>query len=726
MSVSPARMHELLNPESVAVVGASDDSPWSQGFMHNLRSFTGDIFLVNPRRQTAFGQRTFPSLRDISDPVDHAVLLVAAPRVAGVLEDAAAAGIRSATVIASGFGEAGEQGRALSHEIADIAARHDMAVIGPNCYGFNNYAGTYISRFNIDVPNEPGSIGMSFQSGQLGAATADAASARGVHLRYLVSSGNELVVDTNDYLEYFIDNDDISVTGGVFERIPDPERFERLAMRALDLGKPIVVLKPGRSAAASRIAIAHTGAVTGADGITDAFLRDLGVIRVSSVEELAETAGLLAQRGWARGNRTVFVGFSGGAAELFAEQSDGTAISLEPHSPRMLQELADISTIDPAVIHNPFDLTVDGAVHYEEIVEALAASGEYDVIVSQGTPQRSFEAPDPVGGAVARRQRYTSALMAAADKHEVLATFLETSDHQPGIGVFSTPPPNGAHYVLGNNGVRAISNAIDYGVRRGALRARPASTDRVEVNRSLVPDLRGHAGPMSEVQSKSLVKAYGIPTTEDIFAASRDEAVGAAASVGYPVVLKAVAADLAHKSDAGGVVLGLQGPEDVAAAWDSIVASVARHSPGSRVEGVIVSRYVVGGTEFIAGVQNDPHLGPVVVAGVGGIFVEILKDVVLIRPPFSVEEAVAALDRLRSAPLLDGTRGRPALDKRAFADALCRLGQLALDHRSSLLELDINPVFVFPAGRGVLAVDALAVAATAPEPHDLTRNDKEQ
>ncbi|MET0767626.1 MAG: CoA-binding protein, partial [Aeromicrobium sp.] len=357
-------MHQLLNPRSIALVGASDESPWSQGFMKNLRTFDGEIHLVNPRRQEAFGRKVAPSLADIGRPVDHAAVLVAASRVPDVLRDAAAAGVRSATVIASGFGEGDGAGTVFADEVAEICAEHDIAIIGPNCYGFNNYAGTYISRFMIDVPDQPGTIGLSFQSGQLGAATADAASARGIHLRYVVSSGNELVVDTNDYLEYFLGSDDVTVMGGVFERIPDPERFERIALAAIDAGKPIVALKPGRSAAASRIAVAHTGAVTGADAITDAYFEDLGIIRVGSVEELAETAGLLAKRGWPQGARTAFFGFSGGASELFADEADGTSIVLEPHTPETLAKLAEVSTLPASVIHNPFDMTVDGAVHY--------------------------------------------------------------------------------------------------------------------------------------------------------------------------------------------------------------------------------------------------------------------------------------------------------------------------------------------------------------------------
>lgn len=711
MSISPERVHQLLNPTSVAVVGASDGSPWSRGFMENLRSFQGEIFLVNPRRETAFGRRTYPTLQDIGTHVDHAVVLVAAGRVAGVLRDAAASGITSATVIASGFSESGAEGRALAEEVAAIAAEHEIAVIGPNCFGFNNYSGTYISRYNLDVPSEPGSIGMSFQSGKLGAATADSASARGIHLRYVVSSGNELVVDSNDYLEYFIESDDITVAGGVYERIPDPPRFERLATRALELGKPIVLLKPGRSAAASRIAIAHTGAVTGEDRITDAFLNDLGVIRVGSVEELAETAGLLASRGWPRGRRTVFIGFSGGAAELFAEQAEATSIVLDPHSDALRERLADVSTLDQDVIHNPFDFTVDGAVHYEAIVETLAASKEYDIIVSQGTPRRSFEAPDPSGTLAAQRQKFSGALARAASEHDVMSVFLDTSDQQPGIGVFSSPAPNGAYYALGNNGVKAISNAIDYGIRRAEVAARVLDAKPPLVDPELVPDLSAHAGAMSESASKDLLRAYGVPTTEDVLVATRAEAVAAAESMGYPVVLKVVATDLPHKSDAGGVALNLSGPEHVSAAWESICESVAQYSPGSRIEGVIVSRFVAGGTEFIAGIQNDQHLGPVVVAGAGGLLVEVLDDVTLLRPPFSLDDALAALGALRSSPLLDGVRGMPALDKIAFADALCRLGHLALDHRETLLELDINPLFVFPAGQGVLAADALVVTS---------------
>jgi acetyltransferase len=709
MAVTTEQVHHLLNPASIALVGASDESAWSQGFMRNLARFEGDLHLVNPRRATAFGRPTYPSLSELPSKVDHAVVLVRAALVPSVLRDAAAAGIRSATVVASDLGESPGVGMDLAEEVRSIAENYSIAVLGSNCYGFNNYAGTYVSRYNIDVPSEPGAIGFSFQSGQLGGATADAASARGIHLRYVVSAGNELVVDFNDFLEYFLESDDIRVTGGSVERIADPARFERLALRALELEKPVVLLKPGRSDAASRIAVAHTGSITGSDAIADAFLRDLGVIRVDSVEELAETAGMLERRGWPRGRRSVYVGFSGGACELFADQAEPTSISLEPYSSKLLEKLSAISGLSQSVIHNPFDLTVDAMSRYPELVEALAASGEYDVIVSQGAPKRSFEAAAGMDIADARRERNSSALQ-QAQQYGVVGVFHETSDHQPGIGVFSYTPPNQSYFALGRNGVQAISNTVDYGARRAALATSSGDYELAASERGVLPEtIVPGATTLSETDSKLLLRAYGIGASEDLQASTAEDAVAAARAVGYPVVMKVVAPELAHKSDVGGVALNIRDDAGAERAFVEMMETVSTKAPHANIEGVIVSRFTQGGTEFIAGIDNDPHLGPMVVAGLGGVLVEVFKDAVLLRPPFSMDEALHALRSLQSAPLLEGVRGGPPLDSEAFADALCRLGVLALEQRHLLSELDINPLLVFPRGEGVLAVDALAV-----------------
>jgi acyl-CoA synthetase (NDP forming) len=706
MPVSTSRVRELLNPTSIAIVGASDGSLWAQGFVKNVKAwnaYTGRLHMVNPRRSEAFGQVCYPSLAAVPEPVDHAAVLVGAERVLAVLEDCAAAGVRSATVIASGFEEAGPEGRRMADEVRAFCDAEGIAIVGPNCYGFNNYRGIYVSRYGINVPPAPGSIGLSFQSGQLGAATADAAYARGIKLAYVVSSGNELVVDWNDYQEFFLEDPDITVMGGVIERIPDPERFASIARRALEAGKPIVLLKPGRSEAATRIAVAHTGSITGSDAITDAFLRDLGIIRVESVEELAETAGLLAKRGWPSGPRTVFIGYSGGAAELFAEQTHGTDLVVEPHDPKTRSLLAEVSTLPETAIHNPFDMTVDGAVHFNEIVRVLSEADGVDIIVSQGQPLRTETAQEEhLAEFRKERERSFTGYGEAGSK---FVSFLETSDTQPGASVFAHEPDGGAHYVLGHNGVRALAHAAWYGVQRENLLTQQPGP----AHAAAAVELPSGSGPLSEPESKALLEAYGIRVTRDVVVGSAEEAVAAAEQVGYPVVLKVVAPNVAHKSEAGGVRLGITGPDDVRRAHDEIVAGVRAARPDAQIDGVVVTRQITGAKEFLAGISTDENLGPAVVAGLGGIYVEVFEDVALMTPPITRDKAERALRSLRAYPLLAGTRGEAPRDVRAFVDVLQRLGALAEDLRGRLVELDVNPLFVFADGHGAVAGDALVV-----------------
>jgi acetate---CoA ligase (ADP-forming) len=710
MAVSPSQVHKLLNPTSIALVGASDESNWSVGFMRNLESFKGEVHLVNPNRESAFGRICHPSVSAVRGPVDHAAVLVPARAVLGVLSDCAAAGVTSATVVASGFAEAGPDGDRLGDALREFAAGHGIALIGPNCYGFNNYAGsgTYLSRYFVDVPPVAGNVGLIFQSGQLGASGADAAFVRGVKLRYVISSGNELVVNANDYFDYFIESPEIAVMGGVVERIAEPERFARIARRAAEAGKPIVLLKMGRSAAATRIARAHTGSITGSDAIADAFLKELGVIRVDSVEELAETVGLLAAKGWPKGPRAAFLGFSGGSAELFADQADKTSIVLDPHPPQRLRALAEASTLDESAIHNPFDMTVDGGFRYSEIAAVLAQAPDLDILVSQGQPLRA-EGEDT--GWASLREPHTAALARATSHFGKYTVQIDGADVQPGKGVIEVEVPNGGHYVLGHNGVRAIGHAIDYGTARARLLARGAAPD-FPVDTARLPPLT--SGPLSETDSKSLLRAYGIPVTEDLVAHTAQEAAEAAGRLGFPVVLKVLSAELPHKSDVGGVVLGLKDSDSVKAAFDAVSDRIRALPDDVHLEGVLVSRQVTGAHEFIAGITSDPHVGPMVVAGLGGVYVEVLRDVVLATPGLTQERATELLGGLRSAPILAGTRGNGPLDVSAFADVLCRLGQIARDHRDEILELDINPLFVLPEGQGVIAADALVILRDAP------------
>jgi acetyltransferase len=656
--------------------------------------------MVNPSRNEVFGQPCYPSVTAVPATIDHAVILVAAHRVCAVVSDCVEAGVTSATVVGSGFGEAGPEGQKLSESLRTLCEASGMAIVGPNCFGFNNFKGIYVSRYVVSGPSIQGQIGFSFQSGQLGAGVMDAAHVRGIKLAYGVSSGNELVVDWNDYQEYFLSCPEIKVIGGVLERIPDPSRFTTLAMRALEMGKPIVVLKPGRSNAAEQIALSHTGSITGSDAIADAFLRDLGVIRVESLEELAETAGLLATRGWPVGGRTSYVGFSGGAAELFADQANGSVLEVNPHSPAVHEELSRITGIRMRDIHNPFDMTADGMPLFDAAVEAIASSGDIDIIVSQGTPRRERDAElDVRGESRAARER---ALSTIAAKFEKFAVFLDTSDTQPGDAVFGHETEAQAFYALGFIGVRAIINATTYGVARNYLLESETPPDVPDINLPEFP-----SGPLSEQQSKGLLEAYGIAATSDEHVDSVDGAVRAAEHIGYPVVIKIDAKNALHKSEVGGVRVGLEHEEAIRQAYDEMLADVRSRDPDISIQGVVVCPQIMGGLEMLCGVVSDPNLGPAVVVGFGGVFVELFNDVAMGTLPITRKKAHRMLHSLRGYDVLKGARGQAGFDTSAVVDVLVRLGAMAGALGDRLAELDINPLFVLHSG--VVAGDALAV-----------------
>ena len=711
----------MLNPTSIALVGASDESAWAPGMLRSLNSWgawPGRVHMVNPNREAALGQRCYNSVSEIPDQVDHAAIVVAAKRVPNVLRDCAAAGVHAATIIAAGFQEAGPVGQALSDEVAAVCAENDIAVVGPNCYGFNNYAGTFVGRFTIDIQPMRGPIALACQSGQLANASADAAYGRGIGLRYLVSSGNELVVDTNDYWEFFLNSPEIKVFGGVIERIPDPRRFADIARRALEVGKPIVVLKPGKSAAASRIAIAHTGSVTGADAVVDAFLKDLGIIRVSGVEEMVETAGLLAARGWPKGNRTSFLGYSGGAGELFADQGSEAGLVFPELTKELTGKLSEISTVRPQAIHNPMDMTPSGGPHMPDLALAMAESGELDIVIAQGQSARGSDTPATRGPSHAANGGFTENIA----KAESYGVILDTGDRQPGFELAHIVAQAAPHYLFGQLGVVALGHAARYGEFRRAFLSEPSSNIEVKtspIRNSAVGLLSSTSGALTEAQSKELLGLYQIRVTEDVTVASPEEAEKAAGSLGFPVVLKVLASNVPHKSDAGGVILDVHTEEEVRAAYEAIISAVRGHVPDADIEGVLVCQQLPASQEFFAGITTDPILGPAVVAGLGGIYIEVFKDSVTLIPPFDVKKAANALTELRSYPLLTGTRGVPARDVDAFAELLVKIGTLALDLSGIVTELDLNPVFVMEEGEGVCAVDALAVVEPQPLDHQL-------
>lgn len=729
MSVNPERVEALLNPTSVAIVGASERSAWSSAFVRNLTrwGFPGAIHLVNPRTPTVFDQITVPSVERIDGHVDHALIAVPAPLTMDVLADCARAGVRNVTAIASGFSEAGPKGKSLAEQVIRFCEDNNISMVGPNCYGFINFnRSTVLSRNSLESAPCPGRVSLVSQSGQVGAAIANSAFSRNVDLRYLVSSGNELVVSSTDFFDYFVNDPETSVVGGAIERIANPVLFEQVASRALEAGKPILICKLGRSAIGQKVAEAHTASVAGNSVVVETFLRDLGVMVVDTIDELVETAGILARRTPPTGAKTMFIGASGGAGGYFADLAEGSSIVVGSVSDALRSQLAEVTGLDASAIGNPLDMTASGAGALARVAQVVGNSGEFDVLVAQGEEPRSVE----VNGAVYvdRAARNMEAL-AGVCAEPFLACFHSTGDREPSGFGKAMSREHDALYVHGQPGVKALGRVIDYGVGRpariAASKFREAAREVSNASRSALlsrdrTDLLGELGRSpSEGDVKKLLAAYGLPTLIDRVCQTPHAAVEAAKELGFPVVMKISSPDVLHKTDAGGVLLDLRDEDAIREGFTRIMTDVASNVPDAQLDGVAVSQFISRSVEILLGVVVDPSLGPVVVVGAGGIYVEQFGDVTCALPPFDAQTAEAMLRKLRIWSLLAGVRGGERADIHSLTAAMVRFSDLVSDLAGSLVALEVNPLVVRPGSGGVVALDAVIELARPDKVQDL-------
>jgi acyl-CoA synthetase (NDP forming) len=693
-------LDRLLRPRSIALVGASEQSNWSRRIVENLRlhEFPGPVHMVNPRRSTVFGQTSYPSLLAVPGEVDMAFVMVATEAAAQVARDCAAKGVGGAVMLTSGFAEVGPAGAELQEEVAGILRAGDVALSGPNCLGYVNppdRVAAYTLALSEPVP--AGGIGMVLQSGALLSPVLRYATKRGIGLRLLVSSGNEAMLDATDYLAYMVEDPAVRVLGALLEAIRRPEAFAALCARAHELGKPVVVLKVGDSEVGRRVALAHTGAMAGSARFTDVFLRRCGVVRSDTLEELIEVLGLLAAHGRPPSRRVVVVAASGGICGIASDLGSRLGLEFPALQPETVAALREV--LPPfATPQNPLDVTGFGAVRpnlYNDAMEVVCRDPGAEVVLAVTTLP---EAPGPDPAVQERRLAGTAELGRRAGKYLVLTGYTASEPTAYGRELLQR---HGLHFA---GGVAAALRAIR------ATAEVPGPVPRRSAP-ARVPDVPLHGGAWSEVESKRLLQAAGVPVPRETLAGSLQEAAAAAAEIGYPVVLKVVSPDVAHKTEAGAVATGIADAAALAAAYDRILASAAAYRPGARIEGVLVAEQVGGGIEMLAGIQRDPQYGPGVLVGFGGIFAEVLEDSSLRIAPLDEQEALAMLRELRGWPLLDGARGRPRADVRALVGALLALSDLALGLGPRLLALDVNPLLVRTEGGGVVALDALVEMA---------------
>ncbi|RNL86611.1 acetate--CoA ligase family protein [Halostreptopolyspora alba] len=693
----------LFNPRSIALVGATDKSGWSAATLNNLRGhgFAGPVYLVNPRGGVVHGERSYRSLAELPEVVDLVYVMVPTTAVLEVLKEGAALGTANYVVLTAGFGEVGGEGARLEAELVEFAHERSLTVLGPNGNGYLNAAAS-ITPYGLPVGTSllRGSVGVVLQSGALASSVLGFAHARNVGISLLTTMGNEAVVTLTDVIDYLIDDPATKSIALFLEAVRDPAEFSRVARRALLAGKPIVALKVGRSALASHTAQAHTGALVGDDQIVDAAFRQLGVIRVRSLEDLMITAGLLAEIGPLPGRRIGVVTPSGGASEIIADRAEDEGLLLPAFDDRTVDRLTEI--VPPfATVRNPLDVTgyvlIDRTLLGRSLEVVASDPGVDAIMLLADIPK--VAPPDPAP--VLENYRANARRIAEAAVPVVVVTNALTDISEFGRTIREE---TGYPHVVGGieHGVQAIGAAVRWTETRARVLRAESGVARPTV--AAAPEGVSEAtGVWAEHRAAALLESAGIPVVPAEHVHGEDAAVAAAERFGYPVVLKAAVEGLGHKSDIGGVRLGLAGPDQLRGAYRDVVASVPAHDDGPA--GALVQPQRTGGTELLVGIVRKPDWGLTLAVGLGGVWVEVLRDTSLRVLPVDADEVRQALDELRGRALLDGVRGGEPADLDAVSTVVARIAAFAESLGDRLEALEINPLLV--SGSRVEALDAL-------------------
>jgi acyl-CoA synthetase (NDP forming) len=700
-AVPPARsaVERLLRPRSVAVVGASV-TPGALGaaVLGNLDrfGFAGDIHLVNANRKEINGKPCLASTADLPPGVDCAVLAIPRAGILDAVKGCAARGVGAVIIFSAGFAEAGPDGHALQEEIARIARDHGIVVEGPNCLGFINNVDGIALTFGTTSP-EPlegrRGVGIVSQSGAMATVLHAALRPRGIAVSHAISTGNEAVNGIEDFIDYLLEQDATKVITMIADQIRDPRRFLALAERARAAGKPIVLLHPGRSAAARASAQTHTGAMTGDYDVMRALVTHAGVALVDTLEELLDVSELMIRWPTPPRNGAAVISDSGVFKAMALDFCETVGLDLPPPSPAAA---AVLGALAPGLVlpTNPLDTTAQPLVDpqlYRRAMRPMLDDDRYGSLVlaiimsSPGVNRRKVQ---PIIDALREWKPAKPVMFAMLGEDAEVAPELIAEFRELGVPYFRSP----------ERALRALARLTQFAARQPA-----PSSRRIERASARLP-----AGVIPEHAAKALLKAAGIPVPHGALVRDLDGARRAAASIGYPVALKAQSAALSHKSDAGGVVLRLNDEQALAQGWTKLHAGIAKARPGLALDGVLVEAMAREGLELILGARGDPDWGPVLVVGLGGVLAEALNDVRVL--PADLEPAAVAeeLLRLKGARLLARFRGAPARDVAAAADIASKLGAFILAH-PEIAEIDVNPMVLYAQGEGAVALDALIV-----------------
>jgi acetyltransferase len=694
----------LLRPRSVAVIGASRRRDSIGGaILHNLieQGFQGPVYPVNTSATHVQSIAAYPSIAEVPGPVDLAVLVIPA---AHVLETATACGergVKALVVISAGFKEIGEEGLKREKALLEVVRRYGMRLIGPNCLGILN-TDPKVSLNSTFAPVSPpaGRVAFSSQSGALGLAILDYARRLNLGISQFVSVGNKADVSGNDLIEFWEKDPGTDLILLYLESFGNPSKFTQLARRVART-KPIIAVKSGRTPGGSRAASSHTGALAGSDAAVNALFHQSGVIRTDTIEQLFDTAMLLASQPVPAGPGVAILTNAGGPGIMAADACESAGLTLAKLETKTVKGLKAFLPPE-ASVRNPVDMIASAdAPSYERSLRLLVQDKSVDAVIVIFVPPLVTGAPE-----VAR------AILAGASgsKKPVLSCFM--GSHGVPESLRSLQEGHIPSYAFPESAARTLARAVSYGVWRNKPPGKPPAIPGIETERAreaiakaLEGAKSGESRWMAGDGAEALLRAYGIRTSGARPAVNRGEASLVARSVGYPVVMKIRSPDVLHKSDVNGVRLDLKTDEDAARAFDSIRAALAKANPSARFQGVTVERMIQGGVETIAGVTRDPTFGPIVLFGLGGVAAELLRDVSVRVAPLTDRDAEEMVREIRGFPLLDGYRGAPKANVASAVDLLHRISRLASE-QEEVAEMDLNPVLVFHGDAPCVALDA--------------------
>ncbi|WP_246704420.1 acetate--CoA ligase family protein [Rhizobium sp. P32RR-XVIII] len=702
-------VHALLNPKNIVIVGASEKpGNWAERVWRNVHryGFSGNVYPINASREEVWGVRCYPDCASLPEKPDHLVVLVPAVAVPDVLLDAAKAGARSATVMTSGFDELTDSASVdLATRLKKVIEETGLAVSGPNCLGNLNAKAKLVT-----IPDDrpllltPGPVAIISQSGGLATAMKRALQDRGIDVSAIVSSGNEAGLSTADYIQHFASDPDVRVIFSYLEAVSKPEPFLEACRAARACGKAVVVMKLGVSDIGREAAQAHTGALAGSMQAFDAVAGQVGVIRVDNLDSAVEAIELLAHAKLPAGKKLGAITFSGAMRGLMLDIGRGHGLEFADLAPATYEAMGNILGVG-SILGNPLDggfAALTKPTAYVELIETILADSNVDMLLLQEELPR-----DDGSTRKLKNLADVEAIAAKASKPIAFVSMLSyaMTDYSRELRR-SLPHVPFLHEI--DKSLKVVRSIMDYATTRPSptRTAQPAANNPAD--RHLQSFAKDRIGPViDEVRSKALLRDYGIAVPREYLCATAEEAATRAAEIGFPVVGKIVSSALPHKSDVGGVIVGLNSAKEVAEAFDRLIAVAEGLPQKPPIDGILVAEQASGSLELVLGASLDPEVGPVIMFGAGGIDIELTRDVALAGCPLDEKQARQLIAKTRISTIMGGYRGRPACDSESVVKALVGLSQLMFDAGGRITSIDVNPFLL--SAKGGVALDGLVV-----------------